>query len=67
MSLIVLGLCHKPNLLSLPLGNEICQWLFLDHLPISEGGWILVHLNHMGQSEKKSSFLEEDLILLIAK
>ena len=34
--------------------------------PSLEGGWILVHLNHMDQSGK-SSFLEEDLILLTAK
>ena len=51
--------------LSQPLGNEICQLLFLDHLPISGGGMDSGSSEPHGPEWEKSSFLEEDLILLI--
>ena len=46
---------------------KYANWLFLDHLPISGGGTDSHSSEPHGPESEKSNFLEEDLILLIAK
>ena len=46
---------------------KYANWLFLDYLPISGGGMDSGSSEPHGPEWEKSSFLEEDLILLIVK